>query len=249
VAFADHFSAQAAQYAAARPRYPPALFAWLAGIAPARELAWDCGTGNGQAAVALAEHFDYVVATDPSEEQLRNAERHPRVEYRRAAESDPRLREASVDLAAVAQALHWFDAAAFFGEARRVLRPGGVLAAWGYELARVSPEVDPLLDRFHRETVGPYWPAQRALLEDGYRSLEFPFAEIAPPELAMEAWWTLDRLTDYLRTWSSVRRFIAANAEDPVTRLAMELKEPYGGEERRVRFPLVLRACRREAAS
>jgi SAM-dependent methyltransferase len=247
VAFLDHFSGHATLYAAARPRYPPPLFAWLAEVAPARRLAWDCGTGNGQAAVALAEHFDRVVATDPSAEQLRNAERHPRVEYRRAAESDPELREASVDLVTAAQALHWFDPGAFFAEVRRVLRPAGVLAVWGYELVRVAPEIDRHLERFYGRTVGPYWPQQRALLENGYRSLEFPFAEIEAPELAMEARWTLDQLAAYLRTWSSVRRFIAARGEDPVTPLARDLQREYGALARRVRFPMVLRARRNEA--
>jgi SAM-dependent methyltransferase len=249
VTFHDHFSGHAAEYALARPRYPAALFDWLAGVAAARNLAWDCGTGNGQAAVALAEHFDHVVATDPSQEQLRNTERHPRVEYRQAAERDPLLREVSVDLVTVAQALHWFDPPAFFDEVRRVLRPAGVLAVWGYELATLSPQIDPLLEHFYRLTVGPYWPPQRALLERGYRSLEFPFAEIAAPEFSMEAQWTLGQFAAYLRTWSAVRRFIAARAADPVTPLEAALSRDYGEGERRVRFPLVLRVSRREAAS
>ena len=79
--FADHFSRIAAEYASHRPRYPAALFEWLASVAPGRERAWDCGTGNGQAAAALAEHFDMVVASDPSVAQIEHAARDARIQY------------------------------------------------------------------------------------------------------------------------------------------------------------------------
>src|SRR6266498_1141048 len=83
--FKDHFSKQAADYANFRPRYPRELFEYLGSVAPSRALAWDCATGNGQAAVELAEVFDRVIATDASEKQIANAEPHDRVEYRIAS--------------------------------------------------------------------------------------------------------------------------------------------------------------------
>ena len=64
--FKDLFSRQSADYARFRPTYPPVLFAWLAAQAPARRLAVDVGTGNGQAAVALAAHFERVIGVEPS---------------------------------------------------------------------------------------------------------------------------------------------------------------------------------------
>src|SRR5579864_4799887 len=78
----DHFSGHAADYAAYRPGYPPALFELLASLPRRRALALDCATGSGQAAVGLAERFDHVVAIDASSEQLARAPRHPRIEYR-----------------------------------------------------------------------------------------------------------------------------------------------------------------------
>src|SRR6267154_3109278 len=123
MSFKDHFSTQAATYAKARPTYPPALFAELARLAPGTTLAWDCGSGNGQAAVALAAQFGQVIATEPSAAQLAQAVRHERVTYHQSAEIAPMLADGSVDLVTAAQAAHWFDLGIFYPEVRRVLRP------------------------------------------------------------------------------------------------------------------------------
>src|SRR5215831_1555408 len=144
-AFKDHFSAHATDYRAFRPSYPAELFTFLASAAPARDLAWDCGTGNGQAAVALAEHFARVFATDASAEQVKNAEPHPRVEYAVAPAEKCPLPDHTADLVTVAQALHWFDFDRFYAEVRRVARPGGLLAVTCYYEPSVGPGVDPVL--------------------------------------------------------------------------------------------------------
>ena len=177
--FKDRFSAHASDYARFRPHYPRALFAYLADIASERECAWDCATGNGQAAVALGEFFHHVIATDASENQVANGQPHDRVTYRVASAEQSGLPKASVDLVTVAQALHWFDREAFFAEAQRVLKPHGVLAVWCYNLFRIAPEIDRLVETFYRETVGPYWDFERRLVETGYRTIEFPFAELS----------------------------------------------------------------------
>lgn len=239
-AFKDHFSGHADRYARYRPDYPDALFRWLADAAPARERAWDCATGNGQAAVALAEHFAEVAATDASAEQVRSAFPHPRVAYRVAPAEASGLADASVDLVTVAQALHWFDAPAFFAEARRVLRPGGVLAVWAYEVFRVSPNVDAVVDHLYRDVVGPYWPPERKAIEEGYRGYTLPFEPVAAPPFEMEKRWTAEEVFGYLRTWSAVAKFIGANGFGPVERIAPELAAAWGGGAREVRWPLVL---------
>lgn len=248
--FKDHFSGSAADYARYRPRYPDALFAHLAALPPARTAAWDCATGSGQAAVALARHFPRVIATDASAEQLAHAEPHPRVEYRTAPAEQSRVPDESVDLVTVAQALHWFDQDAFHGEATRVLRPGGVLAAWCYgrmELPRLA--LQRTVDRFYTEIVGPYWPPERRWIEEGYRTLRLPFPELAAPAFAMEARLSLDALVGYLGTWSATRRCHQATGRDPLPQLrdALARDWPAPEEPRRVRWPLALRIARRPA--
>jgi SAM-dependent methyltransferase len=242
----DHFSRQAADYRRYRPRYPRALFQWLASISPARAVAWDCGTGNGQAATGLAEDFDRVFATDPSTNQLAEAEPHPRVEYRCAPAEASGLEGAAVDLAVVAQALHWFDLSRFYAEASRVLRPGGLLAVWCYGLMEIEPAVDRVVRHFYEDVVGPYWPPQRRHIETGYRSLPFPFPELVPPRFAMTAEWSLDELAGYVATWSPIKIFQEQRGFDPLPELAGPLAKAWGPAERRtVVWPLHVRAGHR----
>lgn len=245
--FSDHFSAGAAEYARVRPNYPPALFSWLALQAPARDLAWDCATGSGQAAVALAEHVRQVWATDASPEQIAHARPHPRVCYGVATAERSGLADRSVDLVTVAQALHWLDLPSFYAEVQRVLRPGGVLAVWGYgDPVLQNPELDAALAHFNHEVVGPFWPTERQLLLRGYRDLPFPFAELATPGWELRAELTLDHLASYVGTWSSTSRFRAARAADPVPALVAALRPHWGdsSQPRTVRWPMPVRVGR-----
>lgn len=238
--FKDHFSDRAVDYARSRPSYPPELFAALAELSPGRASAWDCGTGNGQAACGLAEHFAAVLATDASAAQLAQAIRHPRITYRLAREGASDLPDRTADIVTAAQAVHWFDRPAFYREALRVLRPGGVLAIWCYGLCRVTSEVDAVLDRFYRVTIAPYWPADRAHVDAEYRTFSFPLPELSFPHAVMERSWTMAEFTAFLRTWSAVRNYSTAHARDPVTALEPELERAWGTPEcvRRVRWPL-----------
>ena len=246
MAFKDHFSRDSVAYAAFRPRYPDALFDWLAGAAPERHLAWDCATGSGQAALGLAERFERVIATDASGEQIGAAVPHPRVEYRIARAEASGLEAGTVDLVTIAQALHWLDLANFYDEVRRVARPAGLLAAWTYGNSHVLPEVDEVVDRFYRDTVGPYWPPERVHVERRYADLPFPFARLAAPEFSIEADLTLDAYVGYLGTWSATRRYIEAGMGDPLPEVRAEMARAWGDptEPRRVTWPLALLAGR-----
>ena len=242
VTFKDHFSKQAADYAEFRPRYPQELFDYLGSIAPSRQLAWDCGTGNGQAGVGLATAFDRVIATDASEKQISNAQAHERVEYRVAPAEISGLESRTVDLIVVAQALHWFDLDRFYAEVQRVLRPNGVLAASAYNLLRIEPAIDKVVNRYYREVVGSFWPPERKLVEN-FAELPFPFQELDPPQFEMTAQWNLDHLVGYLVTWSSTQRFIAEKGVDPIADIRKDVSAAWGdpNRTRRVVWPLTLR--------
>ena len=240
--FKDHFSKQAAGYAKFRPRYPQKLFDYLGSIAPSRQVAWDCATGNGQAAVGLASVFDRVIATDASGTQIANARSHERVDYRVAPAENSGIGSETIDLIMVAQALHWFDLDRFYGEARRVLKADGILAGSAYNLLHVEPAIDEVVNRYYYEVVGPFWPPERKLVEQ-FADLPFPFHEVDALRLEMTARWNLDHLLGYLQTWSSTQRFIAANASDPLEQIIHELREAWGNSRhtRNVTWPLVLR--------
>ena len=244
--FKDHFSKQAADYAKFRPRYPQELFDYLGSIAPSRQLAWDCGTGNGQAAVGLAAIFDHVIATDASEKQVSSAQSHEIVEYRVAPAENSGIASETVDLIMVAQALHWFDLDRFYAEARRVLKPDGILAASAYNLLHIEEAIDQVVNRYYHEVVGPFWPPERELVEQ-FANLFFPFYEINAPKFKMTAHWNLDHLLGYLRTWSSTQRFIAAKGRDPVEQITDDLRSTWGkpGQTRSITWPLIMRVGRK----
>lgn len=241
--FADHFSGHADAYAKFRPRYPAVLFHWLAMNSPSTAVAWDCGTGNGQAALGLAERFARVVATDPSAQQLAQARRHPRVEYRVGAHESA-LPDHSAQLVTAAQALHWFDIDAFVREAQRVLEPRGVLAVWCYSLCRIEPSLDELVEFFYRVTIGAYWPAERRLVDEGYRSVALPIDEMSVPPFSMEADLTLPLFLGYVETWSAVQRCIAVRGRETFDSFARSIAERWGlpSTLRKVTFPLHVRA-------
>ena len=244
--FKDHFSAVAARYAEFRPTYPAELFDWLASLCEEHEAAWDCATGSGQAAAGLAPHFARVVATDASAGQIAHASGPANVGLRVAPAESSGLADSSIDLVTVAQAAHWFDLPKFFAEARRVLKPGGALALWGYGRLDLPGGMDAIFLRFYSETVGPYWPPERKWIDDGYRSLDFPFSEITAPAFSIEVEWNLPRLLNYLSTWSAVKRYRAERGSDPLPALLAELQPLWGNPDAALplKWPLFLRVGR-----
>jgi SAM-dependent methyltransferase len=252
--FKDHFSGHADLYARYRPGYPDELFDALAALAPSRRLAWDAATGNGQAALGLAGRFEAVIANDASAQQIESARFHPRIRYTvgRAEEMvgpGAPVEPESVDLATVAQALHWFDFESFFDAVRRALRPGGVIAAWAYGINRVNDAVDHHLLRYYEDVVGPYWPPERIHVEQGYRSIPFPFERIDVPLRTVTMRWTLPAMLGLLRSWSATQGYIKATGRDPLPDLERDLAPAWGdpSTERVVEWPLAMLVGRKTA--
>jgi SAM-dependent methyltransferase len=162
------------------------------------------------------------------------------------AEAGP-LRSGWAQLVTVAQALHWLDLSRFYPEVRRVLRPGGLFVAWTYGIHRVDGgAIDAVVADFYDRVVGPYWAPERQLVETGYRTLDFPFAEVeiaAPPMIED---WTLGQLLGYVSTWSAVAKCREVTGGDPLLDLEAALAPLWGdpGAHRRIEWPIAVRAGR-----
>ncbi len=231
--FKDHFSKQAAAYFKYRPQYPQDLFAFLSSLCAERCLAWDCGTGNGQAAVGLSHYFDKVVASDPSEAQINAAFRAPNIEYKIAPAERSGLESGSIDLVTVANALHWFDFPAFYAEVNRILKPEGLLAVWCYgcPIHNSSKSVNDLISYLHNTILGDYWLAENRLVENKYKDVSFPFSELPVPELKMEKHLSHEGLLGLFHSWSAVQRFKDKTQRDPVTEIEKDLHRAWGSQE------------------
>lgn len=237
----DRFSGHANLYAQYRIDYPANLYEFILSFTPNRGVAWDCATGNGQVAGALADVFMQVEATDISETQLLLAVQKHNIQYQLCPAEHTPFAPETFDLITVAQALHWFDTTAFHQEVRRVARTGAVIAEWGYGLVRINSGLDTIMRDFYRNRIGPYWDPQRKHIDNEYASLPFPFANAQRATFTASRLWTLDRFLNYLRTWSAVRQYIHENEDDPVVGLARELEPTWGTSEREVQFPIFLR--------
>lgn len=236
----DRFSDQARQYAAFRPHYPKELYDFVFSHVKSFDLAWDAGTGNGQAAQVLATRFRKVLATDISARQLEQAVRKENIVYEVAGEATS-LSDQSVDLVTVAQAIHWFNRPMFYREVRRVVKPGGILAVWTYGLLKVSPEIDPLIKDFYTRVVGPYWDPERKLIDEELKTVDFPFGEVATPSIHMRFDWSFGELVGYLNTWSATQKYIREHANDPVGELLRKTASGVSQEKFQIEFPLFLR--------
>jgi hypothetical protein len=245
--FADHFSGHAADYARYRPSYPPELFEALGALVPRHTLCWDAGTGSGQAACGLAEHFAEVVATDASAEQIAHATPCAGVSYRVAPAEASGLDDATVDLVTAGQAVHWFRLKNFYEEVKRVGVSGGAVAVWAYDLFEVpqSARVEEVFRDFHA-SVERFWPPERALVARRYADLLFPFREIPLRPVTMTAAWDLERVLGYLSTWSSVKRCARETGRDAIAEFEAAFTAAWGdpSSEKTITWPLVLRAGR-----
>lgn len=241
----DHFSGHAAAYAKFRPTYPDALYTYLLTQVRTHHRAWDCATGNGQVARHLAKYFTQVEATDISQPQMDQAPRWPNVRYRVCRAEDTGFAPDSFDLITVGQALHWLDTKAFFKEAQRVGKDAALLAVWGYGRLQLSDVLDPLVNRFYEETVGPYWDEERKFVTHEYQNIHVPFEEVPSPAFTITASWTWSALAGYVETWSSVRKYVRQQGQNPVPALIKQLKA-VGAEQEplAVYFPVFVRAFR-----
>lgn len=246
--FKDYFSVSAADYAHYRPTYPNQLFEFLAKQCPHHDLAWDCATGSGQAAVLLAPYFKRVVASDASSQQIIFAVPKENIRYCIMPAEKTDFLSQSIDLITVAQALHWFDFNIFYPEVKRILKPEGIIAAWSYGLVKINSEIDALIKYFYQELTGPYWPEERRYIDHKYQDIPFPFQKIATPTFSMQQTWTLNHFIGYLSTWSAVRKYQEETNQNPLELIIEPLKGLWGNPEEKLKieWPIYLLVGKQE---
>lgn len=239
----DNFSSDPANYAAFRPESPNEIFDFLYSHCKSFDIAWDCGTGNGQVASVLAGRFGKVYATDISKEQLSHAIQKRNIIYLNERSEQTSIPPHSVDLVTCAQALHWFDFDKFFTEVRRVAKANALVAAWTYNLLTISKEVDEVIAELYTNITGPYWNPQRKYIDENYTTIPFYFKKMKTPEFQIVKEISLKQLIGYLRTWSGVTNYIKVNNNDPLAIIEDSLTKAWGTNElRKVSWPVYVRA-------
>ncbi|MCD6047142.1 MAG: putative methyltransferase [Gammaproteobacteria bacterium] len=249
MAFKDYFSDVAQEYKNYRPDYPPELFVYLASLCAEHQLVWDCATGTGQAAKALANYFDHVFATDASEAQIKQAVPDAKITYVCEPAETTSLKDHSVDLITVAQALHWFDLPKFYAEVKRVLKPQGILAAWCYQtIATNHKAIHDLVDQLYWDITRQYWSKERDYIDQAYQNIAFPFEKLKTPAFQIQKSWNCDQLLGYIGTWSGLRNYMhAGEAQHQKTEevfIAIENAWPKDRVEIDFHWPIKLLAAR-----
>lgn len=246
--FKDYFSAQSEVYAKSRPHYPNELFKFLASLVPEHKLAWDCATGNGQAAIVLADYFDKVIATDGSEQQIKNAVPHEKVNYAIALADNSGIASGTVDLVTIASALHWMDFEAFYKEVNRVLKPGGVFAAWAYYKSYIDEKIDPIVKYLSKDILGEYWPPERDYITNYYNTIPFPFNRMETPVFNTSVMANYGFLIGYMNSWSSTQQYIRINHKDPVDLIKKDLENAWGDltATKKITWDTILKVGRKE---
>jgi ubiquinone/menaquinone biosynthesis C-methylase UbiE len=239
----DNFSNQAATYAQFRPTYPKSLFDFILQHVDNKQVAWDCATGNGQAASVLADYFERVEATDISQKQLDNAVKKSNINYSIQAAENTQFPDNSFDLITVAQAVHWFNFDAFNAEIKRVAKPNAIVAIWGYgTLSFDEKALNNCFMDFYWNKIGKYWDKERAHIDNHYADIPFPFEKIGTPQYSMLFKWRQPEFEGYLNTWSSIQNFKKAHKDaTPIDDFMLDISAYWDEFETKiVRFPIFM---------
>jgi ubiquinone/menaquinone biosynthesis C-methylase UbiE len=226
----DHFSSTSKQYSFSRPLYPDTLYKYLSDITLNKNTAWDCATGNGQAAIGLCKYFKNVIASDASKGQLDFGFNRDNIHYKMFPAEEANIGDNHIDLITVAQAAHWFDLDKFYNEVTRVGKSNGILAIWSYGMHQIDKDIDKISAKLNVNggILGKYWPKETNYVKDDYKTIPFPFKEITTPKFKMTVNWTLDELVNYMQTWSAVRRFSTEKKYNPLNLIMDELEKLWG---------------------
>ncbi|HMK18203.1 MAG TPA: class I SAM-dependent methyltransferase [Chitinophagaceae bacterium] len=242
----DLFSKQSDLYARYRPTYPKELYDHILSFVQEKNTAWDCATGNGQAAVVLADHFKKVIATDISAAQIEKATLKDNIEYLVCpAESTP-FEENTFDLVTVAQAYHWIKWDEFRKEATRVCKPGAIIAVWTYNRNKIGDKkIDDAVYNFYENVTKPYWDSERKYVEELYETVDFDYELLPVKQFETTLNWQREDMIGYISSWSAIQKYIKANSHSPISIIEEKLNKFWSkGEVKKVSFPIYLKLGR-----
>lgn len=241
----DLFSEASDKYAKFRPSYPPELITFLVSQVHETKHVWDCATGNGQLALPLSKHFDRVSATDISQQQMAQAPQRINISYSVQPAEKTDFPDSSFDLVTVGQAVHWFNFNAFYHEVKRTLKPNGLLAIIGYAFPQFPTNIQEIVDHLYKDVVGPFWDKERRFVDEHYKTIPFPFAELPTPEFSHTVEWDFDHLEGYVSTWSATKNYIKSLGQNPFDIVKYDLKDALKTQESfQVSFPILIRLGR-----
>jgi hypothetical protein len=239
----DNFSHNPSGYATYRPSYPDAIFQELPKLIPSTSRAWDVGTGNGQVAVKLSAFMNHVEATDISAAQMSKATLSSKISYSVQPAEKTNFEDDTFDLITIGQAIHWFDFDKYYAEVYRVAKDQAIIEAIGYDLIKINPAVDKIIDHLYSGILKDYWDPERKYIDDQYRTIPFPFEEIPLPNDPIKVNWTLDHLIGFLNTWSALKHYRTKKNDNPLDSIKSDLREAWGKNESKLcNFPIISRA-------
>lgn len=233
-------------YANSRPSYPEPLFDWIVSQCKEHHAAWDCATGNGQAARSLATRFDRVCATDLSKEQIAQGFDAPNISYSAAAAEDSGFEDNTFDLVTVAQALHWFDFTRFWAEVRRVAKPGAFFCAWAYVWPEIDSSIANQVLEPIKDLVDPFWAEGNRIIMRGYQpdEIQFPFEPLKAPAFSIEVDWTYEQFVAFIETWSAYKIAVAEpDTGAKIGKIIQAATSRYAGSSFEVSMPIQIVAA------
>ncbi len=242
----DLFSRQSELYAKYRPTYPIELYEYILSFVREKNIAWDCATGNGQAAIVLADYFKKVIATDISPSQIEKAIKKENIAYSVCpAESTP-FEDNTFDLVTVAQAYHWIKWKEFKKEVTRICKPNAVIAVWTYYNRTIDDEkIEEAVSDFYENVTKPFWDYERKHVDEKYSTVEFEYELLPAKEFETVLHWKREDMLGYISSWSAVQKYITVNGYSPISIIEEKLKQLWPEAElKKVVFPIYLKLGR-----
>ncbi|QIW10391.1 class I SAM-dependent methyltransferase [Francisella sp. LA112445] len=205
-------------YQKARPSTPAEIIDYLKNNIPSYKKAWDCGTGNGQTAIKLAEFIDKIHATDISKDQISKAFKHKNIKYFESNETSSMFNDESVDLVTASQAAHWFDISKFEKECLRILKPNGIIAIWTYYRdIQINGKTEVIYQEF-LNAIDSFFPEGNGLVEI-YQSINLNLPMLNAPKFEQTKQMDFDNFIEYLKSISAYAEYIKNHRKCPLIEL------------------------------